>query len=68
MGTKVKKKKNISAYINKKNKKNRHPACGYVQGMNEIVTPFFIVFFEQYVKMDEKQNYPIPEGLDLISE
>lgn len=22
----------------------RHPACGYVQGINDLVTPFFVVF------------------------
>lgn len=25
----------------------RHPASGYVQGMNDLVTPFFVVFLEQ---------------------
>jgi hypothetical protein len=23
----------------------RHPACGYVQGMNDLATPFMSVFF-----------------------
>lgn len=25
----------------------RHPASGYVQGMNDLVTPFFVVFLEE---------------------
>lgn len=32
----------------------RHPACGYVQGMNEIVTPLIIIFLSDYVKLDDK--------------
>lgn len=27
----------------------RHPASGYVQGMNDLVTPFFVVFLEECV-------------------
>jgi len=27
----------------------RHPASGYVQGINDLVTPFFSVFLSQYV-------------------
>ncbi|KAL4467879.1 hypothetical protein ABPG74_013214 [Tetrahymena malaccensis] len=46
----------------------RHPACGYVQGINEIATPFILVFLSQYIQLDSKLNYPIPEGLDNISE
>lgn len=25
----------------------RHPASGYVQGINDLVTPFFIVFLQE---------------------
>lgn len=28
----------------------RHPASGYVQGMNDLVTPFMFVFLSEYVK------------------
>jgi len=28
----------------------RHPASGYVQGINDLVTPFFAVFLRPYVK------------------
>ncbi|XP_036919172.1 TBC1 domain family member 22B isoform X2 [Sturnira hondurensis] len=28
----------------------RHPASGYVQGINDLVTPFFVVFLSEYVE------------------
>jgi len=34
----------------------RHPASGYVQGMNDLVTPFFVVFLQEY----------LPIGNDII--
>jgi len=30
----------------------RHPASGYVQGFNDLCTPFIIVFLNQYIEMD----------------
>jgi len=27
----------------------RHPASGYVQGINDLVTPFFLVFLGDYM-------------------
>ncbi|XP_033008448.1 TBC1 domain family member 22B isoform X3 [Lacerta agilis] len=30
----------------------RHPASGYVQGINDLVTPFFVVFLSEYVEED----------------
>ena len=27
----------------------RHPASGYVQGINDLVTPFFIVFLWEFI-------------------
>lgn len=27
----------------------RHPASGYVQGINDLVTPFFVVFICGYI-------------------
>lgn len=30
----------------------RHPASGYVQGINDIVTPFLIVFLSDYVSIN----------------
>nr|XP_045625969.1 TBC1 domain family member 22B-like isoform X3 [Procambarus clarkii] len=32
----------------------RHPASGYVQGINDLVTPFFIVFLHEVVPKEEK--------------
>ncbi|XP_031561928.1 TBC1 domain family member 22B-like isoform X2 [Actinia tenebrosa] len=37
----------------------RHPASGYVQGMNDLVTPFFVVFLSAYVDGD-LENFDIP--------
>jgi hypothetical protein len=30
----------------------RHPASGYVQGINDLVTPFFVVFLSEYISPD----------------
>ncbi|KAK7136230.1 hypothetical protein R3I94_014775 [Phoxinus phoxinus] len=30
----------------------RHPASGYVQGINDLVTPFFVVFLSEFVEED----------------
>ncbi|KAL7076307.1 hypothetical protein ACQ4LE_004210 [Meloidogyne hapla] len=30
----------------------RHPASGYVQGINDLVTPFFIVFLSEFIPDD----------------
>ena len=27
----------------------RHPASGYVQGINDLITPFFVVFLSYYI-------------------
>lgn len=27
----------------------RHPASGYVQGINDLITPFFVVFLTEYI-------------------
>uniref|UniRef100_A0A2K5F0S9 TBC1 domain family member 22A n=1 Tax=Aotus nancymaae TaxID=37293 RepID=A0A2K5F0S9_AOTNA len=31
----------------------RHPASGYVQGINDLVTPFFVVFICEYLEAEE---------------
>ncbi|XP_063099859.1 TBC1 domain family member 22A isoform X3 [Cavia porcellus] len=31
----------------------RHPASGYVQGINDLVTPFFVVFICEYTEEDD---------------
>eukprot|EP00741_Cyanophora_paradoxa_P021397 tig00021350_g20656.t1 len=42
----------------------RHPASGYVQGINDLVTPFFYVFLSEYVEGDpatcEVERVPQP--------
>ncbi|XP_006600870.3 TBC1 domain family member 22B [Glycine max] len=30
----------------------RHPASGYVQGINDLVTPFLVVFLSEYFEGD----------------
>jgi hypothetical protein len=30
----------------------RHPASGYVQGINDIVTPFFVVYLNEYISIN----------------
>ncbi|XP_004928991.1 TBC1 domain family member 22B [Bombyx mori] len=37
----------------------RHPASGYVQGINDLVTPFFMVFLQEAVPGEELDNYPL---------
>ena len=37
----------------------RHPASGYVQGINDLATPFFQVFLSSYIgKMPTSSEYP----------
>ncbi|XP_018322262.1 TBC1 domain family member 22B isoform X2 [Agrilus planipennis] len=31
----------------------RHPASGYVQGINDLVTPFFVVFLQEFIPNNE---------------
>lgn len=38
----------------------RHPASGYVQGINDLVTPFFVVFLSAYVGMSILMQHEIP--------
>lgn len=38
----------------------RHPASGYVQGINDLVTPFFVVFLSYYISGDKD-----PETYDV---
>lgn len=38
----------------------RHPASGYVQGINDLVTPFFVVFLSAYVGMCILKKHEIP--------
>lgn len=36
----------------------RHPASGYVQGINDLVTPFFVVFVCEYIA-EEVENFDV---------
>lgn len=47
----------------------RHPASGYVQGINDLVTPFFQAFLSAYIDSDPEQYDPgnLPkEVLDVV--
>lgn len=49
----------------------RHPASGYVQGINDLVTPFFVVFLSEFVSNDaEVGTYDVcqlsKESLDIV--
>ena len=35
----------------------RHPASGYVQGINDLVTPFLMVFLQDFVDTDVTRNH-----------
>ncbi|ODQ64281.1 RabGAP/TBC [Nadsonia fulvescens var. elongata DSM 6958] len=35
----------------------RHPASGYVQGINDLVTPLFMTFLSAYVDTDDLRSY-----------
>ncbi|XP_022246981.1 TBC1 domain family member 22B-like isoform X2 [Limulus polyphemus] len=35
----------------------RHPASGYVQGMNDLLTPFFVVFLQEVVPSGEQLSF-----------
>ncbi|XP_041330525.1 TBC1 domain family member 22A isoform X1 [Pyrgilauda ruficollis] len=37
----------------------RHPASGYVQGINDLVTPFFVVFICEYIEGEEVENFDV---------
>ncbi|XP_061187749.1 TBC1 domain family member 22B-like isoform X2 [Saccostrea echinata] len=49
----------------------RHPASGYVQGINDLVTPFFVVFLSEFIDNDvESENFDLcqlpQETLNII--
>lgn len=35
----------------------RHPASGYVQGINDLVTPFLMVFLQDYIEEDVTRHH-----------
>lgn len=46
----------------------RHPASGYVQGINDVVTPFIIVFLSDLVKVNTDTLEDIKELADVPEE
>lgn len=44
----------------------RKPACGYVQGMNDIATPFVAVFLSEYIFIDY-DKFEIPSTFDSLT-
>ncbi|CAF0833937.1 unnamed protein product [Adineta steineri] len=43
----------------------RHPASGYVQGINDLVTPFFVVFLSEFIENDiEMESFDISSLLE----
>ncbi|XP_050314472.1 TBC1 domain family member 22B [Anthonomus grandis grandis] len=50
----------------------RHPASGYVQGINDLVTPFFVVFLQEFITDNTPfENYVVeslPEEQQKIIE
>jgi len=45
----------------------RHPASGYVQGINDVVTPFIVVFLSEYIELN-LDNLEVPSKLDTLTE
>lgn len=40
----------------------RHPASGYVQGINDLAAPFILVFFTEFIQNPNEDNiYEISE-------
>ncbi|KAL1767663.1 TBC1 domain family member 22A isoform X2 [Sigmodon hispidus] len=37
----------------------RHPASGYVQGINDLVTPFFVVFICEYIDQEDVEKVDV---------
>eukprot|EP01060_Flectonema_neradi_P013864 TRINITY_DN20590_c0_g1_i2.p1 TRINITY_DN20590_c0_g1~~TRINITY_DN20590_c0_g1_i2.p1 ORF type:complete len:419 (+),score=38.76 TRINITY_DN20590_c0_g1_i2:42-1259(+) len=48
----------------------QHPAAGYVQGMNDLVTPFFVAFLSPYLseKVLLSEDVSSPKLIELLNE
>ncbi|KAH0785806.1 TBC domain containing protein [Histomonas meleagridis] len=45
----------------------RHPASGYVQGMNDILAPFFLLFLTPYFPNDPLEDILQKDDIDFIT-
>lgn len=45
----------------------RHPASGYVQGINDIVTPFLVVFLSDYLDIN-LDTLDLPANFNNVTE
>ncbi|XP_067863551.1 TBC1 domain family member 22B-like isoform X2 [Heptranchias perlo] len=45
----------------------RHPASGYVQGINDLVTPFFVVFLSEHVEQDV-ENFDVTNLSEAVQQ
>lgn len=45
----------------------RHPASGYVQGINDVATPFIVVFLSEYVEVN-LDSLDSPSKLEEITD
>ncbi|OHS96795.1 TBC domain containing protein [Tritrichomonas foetus] len=46
----------------------RHPASGYVQGMNDLLQPFFFVFLSQFANVENINDLSELTNIDFISD
>lgn len=47
----------------------RHPASGYVQGMNDLVTPFFVTYLSEFIpshSLADVESFPVSTLSDAI--
>ncbi len=46
----------------------RHPASGYVQGINDVATPFIVVFLSEHIQINLDSLDAPPQLQDLSEE
>jgi hypothetical protein len=44
----------------------RHPSSGYVQGINDVVTPFIVVFLSDYAEVNI-EVLDTPENFESVT-
>ena len=45
----------------------RHPASGYVQGINDVATPFIVVFLSEYIEVN-LDTLDLPSKLEEVTD